>query len=102
MHHHHLVNLGEPNRVVLPLINMMMKTCRIKFVGKLYKNHTLHNRRHSQEIVVVKYSLENTPDNNATKDTSPGYVATRTQQLDSLAVELILRSSSSHGMTLIT
>ena len=66
MHHHHLVNLGEPNRVVFPLINMMMKTGRIRFVGKLYKNHTLRNRRHSQEIVVVKYRLENTPDNNAT------------------------------------
>ena len=66
MHHHHLVNLGEPNSVVFPLINMMMKTCRIRFVGKLYKNHTLQNRRHNEEIVVVKYSLENTPDNNAT------------------------------------
>ncbi len=66
LHHHHLVNLGEPNRVVFPLINMTMKTVRIRFVGKLYKNHTLRNRRHSQEIVVVKYSLENTPDNNAT------------------------------------
>ena len=66
MHHHHLVNLGEPNRVVFPLINTMMKTCRIRFVRKLYKNHTLRNRRHDQEIVVVKYSLEKTPDNNAT------------------------------------
>ena len=61
MHHHHLVNLGEPNRVVFPLINMTMKTGHIRFVGTLYKNHTLRNRRHSQEIVVVKYSLENTP-----------------------------------------
>jgi len=43
-----------------------MKTCHIRFVGKLYKNHTLRNRRHNQEIVVVKYNLENTPDNNAT------------------------------------
>ena len=57
MHHHHLVNLGEPNIVVFPLINMMMKTGRIRFVGKLYKNHTLRNRRHNQEIVVVKYTL---------------------------------------------
>ena len=65
MHHHQLVNLGEPNRVVFSLINMMMKTRRIRFVGKLYKNHTLRNRRHNQEIVVVKYSLENMPDNNA-------------------------------------
>ena len=66
MHHHHLVNLGEPNRVVFPLINMSMKTGRIRFVGKLYKNDNLRNRRHNQEIVVVKYNLENTPDNNAT------------------------------------
>ena len=66
LHHHHLVNLGEPNRVVFPLINMTMKTGRIRFVGKLYKNHTLRNRRHGQEIVVVKYNLENTPDNNST------------------------------------
>ena len=63
---HHLVNLGEPNRVVFPLINMTMKTVCIRFVGKLYKNHTLRNRRHNQEIVVVKYNLENMPDNNAT------------------------------------
>ena len=65
-HHHHLLNLGEPNRVVFPLINMTMKTGCIRFVGKLYKNHTLRNRGHSQEIVVVKYILENTLDNNAT------------------------------------
>ena len=65
MHQHHLVNLGEPNRVVFSLINLMMMTGRIIFVGKLSKNHTLRNRRHNQEIVVVKYSLENTPDNSA-------------------------------------
>jgi hypothetical protein len=65
-HLRHSINLGEPNSVVFPLINMTMKTCRIRFVGKLYKNHTLRNRRHSYEIVVVKYTLENTPDNNAT------------------------------------
>jgi hypothetical protein len=44
---------------------MTVKTGRIRFVGKLYKNHTLRNRRHIYEIVVVKYTLENTPDNNA-------------------------------------
>ena len=103
LHHHHLVNLGEPNIVVFPLINMTMKTTHIRFVEKLYKNHTLRNRRHNQEIVVVKYSLENTPEDNTTgKNTSSGHVATRTQQLDSLAVEHILRSSSSHDMTLRT
>ena len=64
--HYHLVNLAEPNRVVFPLIKMTMKTICIRFVRKLYKNHTLHNRRYNQEIVVVKYTLENTPDNNAT------------------------------------
>jgi hypothetical protein len=65
-HQHHLLNLGEPNRVVFPLINMTMKIVRIRFVGKLYKNHTLHDWRHSYKIVVRKYVLENTPDNNAT------------------------------------
>ena len=69
-HHHHLINLGEPNRVVFPLINMMMKIVRIRFVGKLYKNHTLRNRRHNQEIVVVKYTLENTPNKKDDLDTS--------------------------------
>jgi hypothetical protein len=66
-HLHDFINLGEPNSVVFPLINMPMKTGRVRFVGKLYKNQTLHNRRHSYEIVVVKYTLENTPDNNATR-----------------------------------
>ena len=45
--------------------------------SKLYKNHTLYNQRHSQEIVVVKYSLENTPDNNnflAVPSTTKGVV----------------------------
>ena len=81
---------------------MMMKTGRIRFVGKLYKNHTLRNRRHNQEIVVVKYSLENTPTTMLQENTSSGHVATRTQKLDSSAVELIIRSSSSHDMTLRT
>ena len=53
-HHHHLLNIGEPNRVVFSLINMTMKIDRIRFVGKLYKNHTLRNRRHNEDIVVVK------------------------------------------------
>jgi len=46
---------------------MTMKTIRIRFFRKLYKNHTLRNRRQNQEIVVVKYTLENTPGNNATR-----------------------------------
>src|SRR5215216_2015304 len=91
-HHHHLANLGEPNRVVFPLINMTMKTICIRFVEKLYKNHNLRNRTTSRTRLTTMLK----------ENTSSGHVATRTHQVDSLAVELILRSSSSHDMTLRT
>lgn len=44
---------------------MTMKVVHIRFVEKLYKNHNLHNRRHNYEIVMVKYTLKDTPYNNA-------------------------------------
>ena len=102
MHHHHLVNLGEPNRVVFPLINMTMKTIRVRFVGKLYKTTPFVIEGTTRKLLWSSTASRTRLTTMLQENTSSGHVATRTQQLDSLAVELILRSSSSHDMTLRT
>ena len=102
MHHHHLVDLGEPNRVVFPLINMMMKTGRIRFFGKLTRTTPFVIEGTARKLLWSSPGSRTCLTIILQENTSSGYVATRTQQLDSLAVELIIRSSSSHGMTLRT
>ena len=97
LHHHHLVNLGEPNRMVFALIKMMMKTASdlstsftrtTPFVIEGTTRKLLWSSTASRTCLTTVLQENN----------SSGHVATRTQQLDSLAVGLILRSSSSHDI----
>ena len=57
-------NLHEDNLVALPLINLFVEACHIIFLRKLDKNSMAHKRRNSFELLVLQYTLDNTPDNN--------------------------------------
>jgi hypothetical protein len=57
------VNLLEDNLVALPLINLFVESCHVIFLRKLDKNSMPHKRRSSFELVVLQYTLDNTPDN---------------------------------------
>ena len=57
------VNLHEDNLVALPLINLFVEACHVIFLRKLDKNSMPHKRRSSFELLVLQYTLNNTPDN---------------------------------------
>ena len=57
------VNLHEDNLVALPLINLFMEACHAIFLRKLDKNSMPHKRRSSFELLVLRYTLDNTLDN---------------------------------------
>ena len=57
------VNLHEDNLVALPLINLFVEACHVIFLRKLDKNSMPHKRRSSFELLVLQYTLDNTPDN---------------------------------------
>jgi hypothetical protein len=57
------VNLLEDNLVAFPLINLFVEACHVIFMDKLDKNIMPHKRRSSYELVVLQYTLDNTPDN---------------------------------------
>ena len=57
------VNLHEDNLVALPLINLFVEACHVIFLRKLHKNRMPHKRRSSFELLVLQYTLDNTPDN---------------------------------------
>ena len=82
LHHHHLVNLGEPNRMVFALIKMMMKTASdlstsftrtTPFIIEGTTRKLLWSSTASRTRLTTKLQ----------ENTSLGHVATRTQQLDS-------------------
>ena len=55
------VNLHEDNLVALPLINLFVEACHVIFLCKLDKNNMPHKRRSSFELLVLQYTLDNTP-----------------------------------------
>ena len=57
------VNLHEDNLVALPLINLFVEASHIIFLRKLDKNSMPHKRMSSFELLVLQYTLDNTPDN---------------------------------------
>ena len=57
------VNLHEENLVALPLINLFVEACHVIFLPKLDKNSMPHKKRSSFELLVLQYTLDNTPDN---------------------------------------
>ena len=57
------VNLHEDNLVALPLINLFVEACHIIFLRKLDKNSMPHKQRSSFELLVLQYTLDNTPNN---------------------------------------
>ena len=57
------VNLHEDNLVALPLINLFVEACHVILLRKLDKNSMPHKRRSSFELLVLQYTLDNTPDN---------------------------------------
>ena len=79
LHHHHLVNLGEPNRVVFPLINMTMKTCHIRFVGELYKNTPFVIEGTARKLLWSSTASRTCLTTMLQENTSSGHVAARTQ-----------------------
>ena len=58
------VNRHEENLVALPLINLFVEACHVIFLRKLDKNSMPHKRRSSFELLVLQYTLDNTPNNN--------------------------------------
>ena len=56
------VNLHEDNLVALPLINLFVDACHVIFLCKIDKNSMPHKQRSSFELLVLQYTLENTPD----------------------------------------
>jgi hypothetical protein len=56
------VNLHADNLVALPLINLFVEA-HVIFLRKLDKNIMPHKRRSSFELLVLQYTLDNTPDN---------------------------------------
>ena len=57
------VNLHEDNLVALPLINLLVEACHVIFPRNLDKNSMPHKQRSSFELLVLQYTLDNTPDN---------------------------------------
>ena len=57
------VYLLEDNLVALPLINLFVEACHIIFMRKLDKNNMPHKQKSSFELLVLQYTLDNTPDN---------------------------------------
>ena len=57
------VNLHEDNLVALALINLFVEACHVIFLRKLDKNSMPHKWRSSFELLVIQYTLDNTPDN---------------------------------------
>jgi hypothetical protein len=52
--------------VAFPLINLFVEACHVIFMHNLDKNIMPYKRRSSFEVVVLKYTLDNTLHNNMT------------------------------------